>query len=139
MRRTPVALLCWFLLATTSCGPSNLAEVRGKITLDGNPLANAFVVFAPTQSGTTSYGKTDTAGEYRMTFTDRQSGAWLGENLVRVSTGDLGSDGRPAPKELVPVVYNKQTTLKVEVKPGQNAFNFDLKSTAGKVIQGPVE
>jgi hypothetical protein len=35
----------------------------------------------------------------------------------------------------VPVVYNQQSTLKATVQPGENTFDFDLKSTAGKVVQ----
>ena len=134
-----VRLVPLLALVLASCGRPDLAEVRGKITLDGQPLVSAFVVFAPTHGGTTSYGRTDDAGEYRMTFTDRESGAWIGENSVRISTGDLGSGGKPGPRERVPVVYNKQTTLKADVKPGSNTFDFDLKSSAGKIVQGPVE
>src|SRR6476660_1073784 len=76
------------------CGSrGDLASVRGKVTLDGQPLPDAFVVYAPTINGTTSYGRTDARGNYEMMFTDYQKGAWIGENSVRISTGDLGSGG----------------------------------------------
>jgi hypothetical protein len=122
------------LLASCSRN-TNLADVRGTITLDGQPLANAFVVFCPTKAGTTSYGKTDADGRYRMLFTDKQLGAWIGETLVRISTGDVGAGGKAGPRERVPVVNNQKTTLKVDVQPGENTFDFDLKSNAGKVVQ----
>jgi hypothetical protein len=126
------ALLAGLLV---SCGRSDLASVHGLVTLDGQPLPNAFVVFSPTQTGTTSYGKTDADGRYRMMFKDNEPGAWKGENLVRISTGDVGSGGKAGPRERVPVVYNQKTTLKLEVGPGDNVFDFELKSTAGKIVQ----
>ena len=134
-----------FLLAAAAvclcgCGARNdLAAVQGKVTLDGQPLPDAFVVFAPTTHGTTSYGRTDAGGNYEMMFTDNEKGAWIGENLVRISTGDLGRGGGPGPKERVPIVYNEATTLKADVKRGNNAFNFDLKSNAGRIKGAPTE
>jgi hypothetical protein len=102
-------------------------------------LANAFVVFAPTEHGTTSYGRTDAGGNYEMMFTDTEKGAWIGNNSVRISTGDLGTGGGPGPKERVPMVYNEATTLGAEVKPGRNTFDFDLKSDAGRIKGAPKE
>src|SRR6476660_4467777 len=76
------------------CGSrSDLASVRGKVTLDGQPLPGAFIVFAPTTKGTSSRGKTDSVGSYEMMFTDQEKGAWIGENLVRINTGDVGPGG----------------------------------------------
>jgi hypothetical protein len=127
-------------VASPGCGSkSDLASVRGKVTLDGQPLADAFVVFAPTSQGTSSRGKTDSAGNYEMMFTDREKGAWIGENLVRINTGDVGRDGGGGAKERVPAVYNQSTTLKADVKPRSNTFNFELKSNAGKIKAAPVE
>ncbi len=136
---------CWSLLAAggvalCGCGArTDLAAVHGKVTLDGQPLPDAFVIFAPTTHGTTSYGRTDAGGSYEMMFTDNEKGAWTGENLVRISTGDLGRGGGAGPKERVPVVYNEATTLKADVKRGSNAFNFDLKSNAGRIKGAPTE
>jgi hypothetical protein len=132
-----VTCLAVFLLA--GCGSrGELGRVSGTITLDGQPLPNAFVVFAPTGPGTSSRGRTDAGGHYEMMFTDREKGAWIGENLVRINTGDVGPGGGAGPKERVPMVYNQNTTLKVEVKRGDNTFNFDLKS-AGKIGAAPIE
>lgn len=115
-------------------GNPNLSEVQGRVTLDGQPLANAFVVYAPTKGGTTSYGKTDESGQYRMMFKDNEPGAWIGENIVRISTGDVGAGGGSGTKERVPQVYNLQSTLKANVVSGKNTFDFDLKSNAGKIV-----
>src|SRR2546423_4385941 len=109
-RRTvpPLFLLATFVAGLCGCGSrSDLAAVHGKVTLDDQPLPDAFVVFAPTAHGTTSYGRTDAGGNYEMMFTDSEKGAWIGENLVRISTGDLGRGGGPGPKERVPIAYNE--------------------------------
>jgi hypothetical protein len=139
-RRSYAMRLLVIAIVSAGCSKSSdLAEVRGTITLDGQPLANAFVVYSPTEAGTTSYGRTDAEGSYHMMFSDSESGAWIGENLVRVNTGDVGADGGAGPKERVPAVYNRNTTLKVDVKPDANVFNFDLKSDAGRIIAAPTE
>jgi hypothetical protein len=140
--RRGVQRACLAAVAISCCGcgsRSDLAQVRGKVTLDGQPLANAFVVFAPTTKGTTSYGRTDTGGAYEMMFTDREKGAWIGENLVRINTGDVSASGGAGPKERVHRTYNRETTLKVNVQPGSNAFDFDLKSSAGRIDAAPIE
>ena len=131
-----LALLFVFL----GCGSNeDLASVTGKVTLDGQPLPNALVVFAPTSAGTTSYGRTSTTGEYEMMFSDTEAGAWLGENAVRITTEDVGTGDSPASKERVPSVYNARTTLKAMVEKKANVFDFELKSSAGKVKQAIVE
>jgi hypothetical protein len=112
-----------------------LASVTGKVTLDDKPLADAFVVFSPTSAGTTSYGRTDSSGEYVMMFSDREKGAWLGENIVRISTGDVGSGGAGGKKEIIPSVYNVGSTLRRTVEKKSNRFDFELKSSAGKIKQ----
>ena len=117
----------------------DLARVQGTVTLDGQPLPDAFVVFAPTTKGTTSYGRTGSGGTYEMMFTDHEKGAWIGENLVRINTGDVSAPGGTAPKERVPRIYNRETTLKVDVQPGSNTFDFDLKSSAGRIDAAPTE
>jgi hypothetical protein len=137
--RTTFLLAALVVLIAGCSKRGDLADVRGKVTLDGEPLANAFVVFAPTEHGTTSYGRTDATGNYEMMFTDTEKGAWIGNNSVRISTGDLATGGGPGPKERVPVVYNEATTLAAEVKPGKNKFDFDLKSDAGRIKGAPKE
>lgn len=131
-------LLSLILLA--GCGSrADLGSVQGRVTLDGQPLGDAFVVFTPTSKGTTSYGRTDSQGQYEMYFSDDEKGAWIGENLVRINTGDVGTGGAAGPRERVPSVYNRQTTLKADVKAGSNTFDFDLKANAGRVDAAPTE
>lgn len=124
-------------------GNPNLAEVSGVITLDGDPLPNAFVLYVPESdsSGATSFGKTDANGKYQMKFSDSQSGAFIGSSRVVIRTGDVKADNSGSVPELVPTVYNDSTTLVADVKAGNNTFNWDLKSDASKVeqVQGEFE
>ncbi|QDT53299.1 hypothetical protein Pan44_13150 [Caulifigura coniformis] len=129
--------LCAVVLLAGCSRNELLSEVTGRVTLDGRPLTDAMIIFSPTGTGTTSYGRTDSDGRYRMLFRDNEYGAWLGENLVRISTFDLGSGDVAGKKELVPAVYNTRSTTKVTVASGANTHDFDLKSDAGKIIQGP--
>jgi hypothetical protein len=54
-----VCLITFLSALLIGCGSrGDLASVRGKITLDGEPLGNAFVVFAPTKKGTMAFWDT---------------------------------------------------------------------------------
>lgn len=128
-----LAIISCVVLIAGCEGNSELASVTGKVTLDGKPLADAFVVFTPTSAGTTSYGRTNSEGEYEMMFSDNEKGAWVGENIVRISTGDVGTGSSSASKERLPAVYNVNSTLRQIVEKKANRFDFDLKSNAGKI------
>ena len=135
-----LCIACSLAALAGGCGGNeNLSEVSGTVRLDGEPLNDALVVYSPTSGGTTAYGRTDESGRYRMYFKDDEPGAWLGENRVRISTGDVGATGGAGKPERVPDVYNVKSDLTVEVKPGENTFDFELKSDAGELIQPPAE
>lgn len=126
------------LLATGCGGNSNLASVRGTVTLNGQPLSKAFLTFIPQGgAGSPSYGKTDESGRYEMRFTDSDYGAWLGRNLVRISTADAISPEKTIP-ERVPPAYNKNSDLYRTVEKGKNQFDFELQSD-GIVEDRPYE
>jgi len=113
--------LAWGLLALTGCGPSNVGKVTGKVTFDGQPLADALVTFSPTkEGGSSSLAMTDSSGVYSLTYSPGVSGAEIGENRVTISTATQG-------KEKVPMEYNSKSKLTAEVKSGSNTFDWDLK------------
>ena len=67
------------LLALYGCSkPYRVAQVSGRVTLDGKPLQKASVTFAPlgTQEnqapGPTAWGPTDADGRYKLAF-DKQT------------------------------------------------------------------
>lgn len=127
-------LLALGLLSTLAigCGSSDLGKVTGKVTLDGQPLSDAILLFSPTSGGPPSSAKTDSDGRFQVIHTREEPGAVPGEHEVWISTAlPADTDGetpRPAIAERVPPSYRVPGGLKAEVKPGSNTINFELSS-----------
>ncbi|HIK91272.1 MAG TPA: carboxypeptidase regulatory-like domain-containing protein [Planctomycetes bacterium] len=123
------------LLVITGCGASGpeIASVEGKVTMDGQPLANAAVVFVP-ENGRPSGARTNAQGEYELTFTEGRRGATPGKYKVRITTlSDTGFDddgqSTPGSPETVPMQFNASTTLTFEVVANTaNVANFEITS-----------
>src|SRR5689334_17952943 len=112
--------------------------VRGKITLDGQPLARGSVSLRPeTQNaGHQPTGMIEPAGEY-VVYTNRRAGAPPGSYKVVVFATEAAASASGVanpglPKSLVPVRYNhpNQTPLRLEVvaKPAASVYNLELIS-----------
>jgi hypothetical protein len=129
----PWCLVLGAFLLSGCGGPEHpdVGRVSGVVTLDGQPLAEATVMFQPTQ-GRASIATTDSAGKYSLTYLDGVPGALLGAHKVIIRTEIPGEDGQPPiAKEKLPKKYHEQTELTAEVKPGSNTFDFELKGQAG--------
>ena len=130
------------VLGCSAAGP-DVVPVSGTVTLNGKPLANATVAFAPIAkpgeviAGDGSAGKTDAAGEYTLTTSRGVPGAQVGRHRVRITvlaeqvgTSDerRSRGGRPV-KNTVPARYNGDTELTFEVIAGRpNKADFSLTS-----------
>lgn len=127
-------VICFSLIG---CQRGDLGLVNGRVTLDGEPLENAFVEYSPVSIGSVATGRTDANGEYFLMYSRTVKGAALGENVVRITTHDiLDVDGREVPvPEKVPSKYNSRTELSVMVESGRNQFDFDLDSKGEKINQ----
>ena len=129
----------WCLVIGAFClvgcgGPDHpeVGRVSGVVTLDGQPLPEATVMFQP-ENGRASVATTDSAGKYSLTYLDGVPGAKLGPHTVIIRTEIPGEDGQPPiAKEKLPKKYHEQSELTADVKPGDNTFNFDLESQAGR-------
>ncbi|MEQ1830635.1 MAG: carboxypeptidase-like regulatory domain-containing protein [Pirellula sp.] len=131
----PCMMMASLFFLLSGCG-SDLSTVKGKVTLDGTPVENAFVEFVPKGKGTPSYGRTDKDGNYYLAYSLEKNGAAPGEYAVRISTADVGDVGRASIPERVPDRYNRKTELSAEVKANQSSvFNFDLKTDGAKITQ----
>ncbi len=132
------------LVFLAGCGPDrpdNVGRVTGRVTLEGAPLPNAMITFAPVQpGGSTSLGKTNDDGKYTLGYGGDVQGAEIGEHRVTITTYDSGSEDadppRPKVLEMVPAKYNYQSELKAEVKAGSNEIDFPLKND-GPVVPEP--
>jgi hypothetical protein len=132
-------------LAALGCGGgSGPVPVRGVVKLDGQPVANASVVFIPeTPGGREAYGSTDATGAFRLTTTKPDDGALPGKYKVVIqppapaggSTPFDSTDKPPAavpkapPGPRIPVKYTVagQTPLTQDVPPRGEVL-FDLQS-----------
>lgn len=132
-----------FCVSVAGCGGAgsdqpDLGLVKGVISFEGQPLPGASVTFMPV-SGRPASAKTDDAGYYELVYIRNTPGCKTGMNKVVITSMSEGEDEmelegddvlvdttKPV-KEKVPARYNVKTELKVDVKPGENNFDFDLK------------
>jgi len=120
-----VGILSAVILSSIGCGRSDLpplGRVRGTVTLDGKPLSGVVVTFQP-EKGRPAVANTDSNGNYDVIYTEGVKGANVGPNTVRVLWPDGESGGPPIPDK-----YNAKTTLKFDVKPGNNTFDIKMES-----------
>jgi hypothetical protein len=118
-------------LVAAGCGSQNdLATVKGRVTLNGQPLEGASVEFQPLADGAApSAGKTDAQGRYELMYTFDVPGAVTGQHVISVRTAGTCFDceGKERErKERVPAKYNEHTELKRIVEPGRNRLDFEL-------------
>jgi hypothetical protein len=139
---------CVGLLVLSGCfgGRSDLGQVTGTVTIDGEPINYASVTFMPTQ-GRASIGLTDLNGVYNLVYVIGENGALIGNHKVIVTTkvvketeygGRSGGIKDPVRqtgrKELLPKENSDRnhTELTATVESGNNTINFDLTSKKKK-------
>jgi len=139
VRLLPLIAFCLLNAFLTGCKPDGYAElglvgVTGKVTLDGQPLAGANVVFESPDKRT-ARGLTDAEGKYALMYDSETPGALPGPKVVRITIADVGVEGGGAGegsaftgKERLPARYNRQSKLTADVSASQKTFDFELKS-----------
>ena len=133
-----VAALVFCFAAFVGCG-NGRSTVAGKVTFDGEPVADGRIALEPVDGqGMTAGGKI-TAGEYRLAG---DAGVPAGNYKVSITatrhTGRQVEAGPPSPpgtmvdeiEHFIPSKYNRETTLTCEVMPGTNQHDFALASAA---------
>lgn len=127
------------LLLATGCGKtdSNRGSISGEVKLDGKPLERGSILFTPIDGtkGSVAGGQIE-GGQYRLS---NDKGLAVGYNRVEIravrKTGKMVQ--KPlAPRgqmieesiEAIPPRFNSASTLKTEIKPGQNTANFEVAS-----------
>lgn len=138
-------VLCCIPLSIVTPGCSKrsyeLASVSGVVTLDGEPLPDARVMFNPVDSandlsiGPPSIDVTDEEGQFEMTTTDGSLGAVVGSHHVRITTYRESVDPKNVHRIIVkaeeraPTRYQKPGELTCEVPPeGLANVEFNLTS-----------
>ncbi len=123
---TLLAAVLALLIGLFGCSRSDrpeLGEVTGKVTLDGQSLSAATVVFSPTEGGRQSMAVTDAEGNFEIIYIRDIKGAKIGPHKVRITTAT-----EEKPEERLPARYNAQTELTAQVQPGSNEIPFGLTS-----------
>lgn len=143
--RLPCGLVCLMaiLLADLAgCGrKSNVVPVSGRVTVDGQPLANVAINFGPLTGGLdgayAAYGKTDGDGRYTLKLVDGgQGGATVGKNRVTLNESGEGpvSDGAAVRIQFKLPPAARDGTMQFEVPAGGTAAaNFEFAKAAGKL------
>lgn len=109
----------------------DMGKVAGHVTLDGQPLANAQIIFAP-KDGRPSIGKTDEDGWYVLQYTGDREGALIGKHRVRITThiddysDEVSGHVVKGRKEVLPEKYHRASILEANVVKGANNIDFDL-------------
>lgn len=136
-----LSLSALIICLTAGCGGGgnpDLHGVKGTVTLDGQPLETGTVAFDP-EMGTTgpNSGGEIINGSYEI---PAASGLKLGSYEVTIrsfrKTGRQIPAGEPAPPDamvdevaqFIPKKYNAPTTLRAEIKAGENTHDFALSS-----------
>lgn len=130
--------VCMTVIAS-GCSNEGLADVQGKVTLDGQPLPGGIIVFEPVDRRGAVAGGEIAAGIYRLAG---DAGVPPGAKTVRITgvhkTGRQIEVGPPAPAGTMadevqqidlPAIYNQNSTLQVQVTAGDdNQHDFHLNS-----------
>jgi hypothetical protein len=144
MRYPHTIFLCLLLLAgcQRTSGP-RLMPAAGKVELDGQPLANAFVSFTPTGTtpGAGAEAMTDDAGEFELRSRRGGQGAPAGtykvviSKLVKPDGSDVVIDDEHPPatsggREALPPEYSSpsKTKLTATIGEGGTPLEFKLQS-----------
>lgn len=111
-------LVALALLMVIGCGPS-ATTVSGTITLDGEPLPAAAIMFYPAAGdGPTSHAFTDATGQFSAKIFPKKTSVTV--SLYKL-TGEV-RDGEPVAEQAVPAQYvDRETTiLIIEPVEGKN-------------------
>jgi hypothetical protein len=137
IRNVVLCLVAVCLAGLTGCGGSGreTVPVRGTVTWDGQPLADAAVMFSGPEGGSPVTARTDANGIFTVQ-------AVVGSNAVAVAkvdgsgpagTGEDGmmpASGAVTAKSVLPPKYAdlRNSGLTVEVAPGMGEVNLELVS-----------
>lgn len=138
MFRAPALLVVILVGASCAAGCSNLVDVRGEVTLDGQPLPDAQVMFVPA-GGRPATGKTDAQGKFRLTTNSAGDGLAPGSYTVTVTANKVEYQQQPGSESgyvekliwLAPERYSRpaEANLTREVTPATKDIKLELKST----------
>lgn len=132
---TMAGIVAVLALASNGCGGSALTTVEGLVTFDGKPVEDGAITFEPADGVGPAAGGTIKNGKYRLAG---EGGVVPGAKIVRIiasrKTGRKveAMPGGPLADEVeqfIPVEYNRQSTLTVEIPAGTVTKDFELTAS----------
>lgn len=132
-----LALTALLPLVTGCGGGIELLPASGVVAIDGQPVADAGVLFQPVDGGPVASGTTDTNGKFHLTTMNR-TGAVSGQHRVTITKnktvgvhdfGVVGPQGVQT-KWIIPQKYSEPEAsgLRASVSRNQHEFTFALSS-----------
>lgn len=141
MRKLLLRLVCcvWLILFL-GCGDSGIS-IRGKITVNGEPLESAELKFLPLDAVDNEHvGAVVANGEFEVEDNERiKEGEYQVQVCAFRKSGKKVWDGMGDGSnktmvddfsQFIPNRYNDASELKVSLKKGENEFSTDLKVSA---------
>ncbi len=134
MRKTHslVMTVLILILISSGCGRTdpNKGAVSGSVTLDGEPLDHAQIVFRDPQGQQASAGGKIVKGEYELETPVAAMRVEITAYREIPGKFDNSNPTGPVPlaEQVLPARYNRASELTADVKAGANEFNFQLKS-----------
>ena len=128
-----LAVLPVLVATVMGCGQSPTVPVSGTVTLNGQPAADAEVIFTPSQ-GRVASGATNAEGRFALSTNKSGDGAVPGDHKVTIV--EYYPPGKPppmtsgGPPSRFPAQYMEvsQTPLTAKVeRGGKNEFQFDVQ------------
>jgi hypothetical protein len=113
------------------CGGSGLTPVSGVVTLDGQPLAEGTIHFAPADGQSPSQAAVIREGKFTADLVQTKYKVQIfapKPAKVVAKLDENGPGGGPRMEELLPPRYNVNSELTLDVTGPTKAANFDLKS-----------
>ena len=128
-----LASLCVLIASLVGCGGNpvdypDTAPVTGTVTLDGAPLAGAWVSFVPAE-GRPATGQTDADGKYELMYTGTIKGCTLGISTVMIrKESEPENDDSDLMNTLPDRYTGGDSELSADVAAGDNVIDFQLTS-----------
>ncbi len=123
--------LLLFISLGCGSGRSDLVEVTGKVTLDGQPVEKGKITLEATDGKGGVDGGSIENGEYSVMTT-------LGSKAVKINSpkvvgqkktyGTADSPTEEVSQEAIPKQYNRNTNLTMQVSDSDREYDFELKS-----------
>jgi hypothetical protein len=134
LRLALAVAVCISFIASVGCGGPAAPSLKGKVTLDGAPVASGSIVFLPEKSEGRKAAAAIEDGNYAVPAEEGlQPGKYRVEVSWRKPTGRKMPSADPGitmeeTKEAIPARFNTASTLTAELASGESTKDFALTS-----------